>query len=1164
MSRRQNNDDRGIGEEARRLDDMNYGRTTPNPRPWAANFDTYVDAAGNRQRLHPLTYRDPNLPAQNTSVASQPLSGSSAFANPNTGPASHSEGFQNQGYGGQNQESGRSFTTPQLQVQSLTQPPAQPVPSADRPYGQPVYNETGSVTWPQEWQGFLLSHPALLQTSGQYIGLLLGSSNDPTIYYLTPNQWVLQACRDLRSMGSDEERAAWFQQYLAIQLSPDWARVFQHDLRAMNSEAWIGILTDITNGTAPEQAMGIVDEMGTHVASVAQLPGPSQPLPGGHGGSIARPYEALPQPVKKKRGRKRKVDPENEGDAPDPKKRQGAAKPFVGAIGDHFEWWGKYDDDGPIKPKESLEVYDRRLHRARLNMQIRRRGMAPSIESDHKDPDLRKMDIGKQIQKLTYERNEHARKLVEDPEYRAQWETGQSNRRALNARRRNGAFEQKQKWLKDHGLDQDDQQPEPPNDSDHDELYDRDHITQGPTAYPTARNASEEGADQEDDSEELTREPFRCKRCTKLKTDCTYDIKRFPCDRCVVAGVASECVSFKNATETAAKIRRLKIAEKPTTKVPRGIPERGPYIPSYYLALMQTEGVQAPSAEAAVQPRTRRPGTQILDSSQDPAQRRMSPNRDPQTDNVTTILAQNFRQRLPAPNPEPCDNCKGGWRSQFCGPERPCKACQERGERCTAQGRPYQVIQEPQFQQTRSVGQQFTTPQFTTPQFTTPQFTTPQFTTPQFTQAQPQPQVQQQTPLNTGNSQDLDDILDTIVTGNNTSLQPQDPAHVALPHNVVPEPLITDWHQGLFGDGQGWLLPEDTGVQTMEEALQNQAQQPHNPTTELQNVAGAYAQPREVNQYDPLAEENFDFAEWLNDDRMDFEMDRQFDGWINEYRDELEGRRPISSSGSSDISDMAGFSERTMDSPPDVFDGEEVKPPIWSISNVPAPYTAYDLDPTKRCTELAGFNFWDDVPTSTGTGPGGRLGAYIANLTGNEPSGMAGGRTSQRLLNRMLCGTRYWHGFSDEENRRIVHDPARDCDYALDDTRASCAPCHSDQHGRMRNFQREDRTVESTKHYFCGKCNAKLQAMRAARREGVRGLRIGSCVCVAQLRETWLCNLHRVKVKVEVQERAEAERLRWDQCRERDMCPGCKAEPEGEGPGGAWRCRACFSTVSMP
>lgn len=57
----------------------------------------------------------------------------------------------------------------------------------------------------------------------------------------------------------------------------------------------------------------------------------------------------------------------------DTSKQDIAKVPFKGEVEDHPEWWGKYVDDGPQHSNENYYTYTTRVHRARTNMNIRRR-----------------------------------------------------------------------------------------------------------------------------------------------------------------------------------------------------------------------------------------------------------------------------------------------------------------------------------------------------------------------------------------------------------------------------------------------------------------------------------------------------------------------------------------------------------------------------------------------------------------------------------------------------------------------------------------------------------------------------------------------------------------------------------------------------------------------
>lgn len=680
----------------------------------------------------------------------------------------------------------------------------------------------------------------------------------------------------------------------------------------------------------------------------------------------------------------------------------------------------------------------------------------------------------------------------------------------------------------------------------------------------------------------IYREPYKCHRCGELKIECDNKTKRFPCGPCIAAGEAHLCRAMKGQREIKAAILRMtkadaeSVARTGRRRRTRVDTDEFSFIPSYYLALLGARTIQAPNFRVGIVPMRREATKRTRQTTQEALRNIPQDNIDSLITEVTAIAMrsqpqqqigqgasgsnQTGTQATPALPMEPCANCKGGWRAPYCGNERPCAPCVERGEECI-QGHQYQIVQDDIVTQ-RQHQHQIQTGH------------------------NQQPQIQQPQPPEFFSNMDQDMILDGIITGGNSATQLLSSPIVAVPRRVldptggallntlsgqqlsgppatiggqqfgatVPDiqgaqqlgasPPNTLWGQQLgillpdslwgqplnanlpdtsWGQPLGTTLPENTGVLAAQRQIRNQVQQPQSPTTELQNAAVASMAPRVVNQYNqpdgndqpiqyldangqPLQfnDHDINWDDWINDDgQSNFQSNR----WINQYNNFLEGRHsPVGSDVSMDSGSSAS-SNQLMDSPPEVFNGTQVNAPTWAVPNVPPGYDNIDdgLDPDKRCKEIAGFNFWNDVPHSVGVGLPGREGAWVDAAMGTPgASGVAFGRHSQRILNRLLCGTRYTIGINDEANRLMQRDPAKHCDHALDNDMASCKSCNTDQHARMRNFQNEDRTVRSTKHFFCDTCNQKLQTMRA-NVNGVPGLRIGICDCVAQLRKTWLC-----------------------------------------------------------
>lgn len=687
-------------------------------------------------------------------------------------------------------------------------------------------------------------------------------------------------------------------------------------------------------------------------------------------------------------------------------------------------------------------------------------------------------------------------------------------------------------------------QPSPPDDTDYEDLYERRSTRKIPKSA-SAKDVSKDIEDVTELDENREVEPFRCMPCSKSRQFCSFTFARFPCTSCVAAGIEDKCVSAKTLQECIDKMNR----EKKRPSKLRG----GPFIPSYYTTILpegtpQGHNSGAPTTSGLTrdpQPiaptgyYTALPFEETPKEQTSGAPKSAGPASDPQLialqpvdptgglmgedPNISYSLQEPDQDHLmqidppsdddpiePSPKrqrrysrPKPCNNCRGSGRELICGntAERPCPQCVARGERC----------------ETTEPGHQNQSPIVPAP-------------------------IEPDAPSPCENCQgtwmapfcDRRPCFPCLNQGLQCNNELQGQRFQAVSDLNVPRPARND-ARGASGAGAGLPLPNP---------LQNidpRAQVVPSPL-----LATPHVDPRSV------------VINWHQHASL---FDQDIAPQVPRHQLAPGEHEPM------DVDDYSNNSDDDSFQGPAVFiNGTEVSTANWSVPNIPKGYENLrdGLEKGKTCKELAGFQFWDNLPNSFGVGGRDRTGSFVENyLNLGHGTGAAVGRFSNRLHNRNLCGTRYLIGFDDETNRKRARDPAKDCDHALDNDMCTCLPCHNHQTGRMRHFQGEDDTIKSTKHYLCDPCNQKLLAMRS-NPDGVPGLRFTTCDCVEQMRSTWLCNAHRVLTKVEIQYRAYKSMMEWDGGYDRYTCPGCRVEQEGDGPDGAWRCRSCMATVTVP
>lgn len=339
--------------------------------------------------------------------------------------------------------------------------------------------------------------------------------------------------------------------------------------------------------------------------------------------------------------------------------------------------------------------------------------------------------------------------------------------------------------------------------------------------------------------------------------------------------------------------------------------------------------------------------------------------------------------------------------------------------------------------------------------------------------------------------------------------------------------------------------PVRHGIEMVQAPLQDPARQfPQAPDQAANIAAEAFLSRREVNQYDPP----------------------EAPGAPEAPRDRIEDSIPDEPSYLDDNNDTA---MEDVDSPgavapssgtPGLKPFKAVQwghPDILQWANPP-----YDLDANKNCLEVAGFNFWSFVNSTAHTSYNSNGIRELLDWAENGPPR----RSAARFREPFLCGTATMTSYqvsgtlTRSSQSVLPRDPVKDCDHVQDNRMCSCLKCRTDQHSRMRNFHGEDDLVIASKKWFCKNCVAEVVQKR---REGpVPNLMLNQCYCISQLRDSWLCNAHRLGVKCDIQYRVMRDNARYNIDEDHWDCPGCNYE-EQEEDSGAWQCRSCLTFVMM-
>lgn len=174
----------------------------------------------------------------------------------------------------------------------------------------------------------------------------------------------------------------------------------------------------------------------------------------------------------------------------------------------------------------------------------------------------------------------------------------------------------------------------------------------------------------------------------------------------------------------------------------------------------------------------------------------------------------------------------------------------------------------------------------------------------------------------------------------------------------------------------------------------------------------------------------------------------------------------------------------------------------------------------------------------------------------------------------------YYSGMGDEDTWKCNTYPAKGCDHLDDEEMRTCDELHQKW---MTAYlaDREANLVEKTRRYFCEPCKADLNKERA---EGnYYNFRVGECLCMSQLRETWLCGAHRADAVAQLEARAKrvraqkemeekqffansaADLMDWDAGNAMpidgfgmlsELCPRCRYCDSAPW-SGAWICTVC-------
>jgi hypothetical protein len=261
-------------------------------------------------------------------------------------------------------------------------------------------------------------------------------------------------------------------------------------------------------------------------------------------------------------------------------------RPFKGKISRHPEYWGNFVDDGPPKASETSAQAVLRIRWSRSNMGIirRPREKLPPMTCIYepvraKQISAERLELSKAI-RLRNDRalRNHERKMDEtspkfDPAYRDKWRQQQRERREENNRRRVAAHEHRARYYRHMNLPVP-PRPAPPEDSDGDIFFD-----------PVEPGLEETEYREEDLDENMTSEPYRCQPCAEERLACSYQMKRFPCTRCITEKREHLCV--------------LSQPKRKHTSL-RGHPYGGPFIPSFAMLQPRVEHQPFPPVEQGI------------------------------------------------------------------------------------------------------------------------------------------------------------------------------------------------------------------------------------------------------------------------------------------------------------------------------------------------------------------------------------------------------------------------------------------------------------------------------------------------------------------------------------------------------------------------------------
>ena len=116
--------------------------------------------------------------------------------------------------------------------------------------------------------------------------------------------------------------------------------------------------------------------------------------------------------------------------------------PFDGLLDDHYDWWGSFIDDGPVKDGETIRNARIRKSKARFNMQIQSRGKRPvapwipelTVVERRKERDDFSREVNKAIRIHNHKMD--SRHSDFDEEYVTRWRTMKTTRKTNNDARR--------------------------------------------------------------------------------------------------------------------------------------------------------------------------------------------------------------------------------------------------------------------------------------------------------------------------------------------------------------------------------------------------------------------------------------------------------------------------------------------------------------------------------------------------------------------------------------------------------------------------------------------------------------------------------------------------------------------------------------------------------